>query len=97
MPPSEAMQPSESVRLAFSSSLDRELINFEQNVRAASGRIRLRRMTRSEFEATLKDLLALERLEIKEMLPADGRVAGYDKIASGLDISPGHSGGYRRR
>ncbi len=95
MPPSEAMQPSESVRLAFSSSLDRELNNFEQNVRAASGRIRLRRMTRSEFEATLKDLLALERLEIKEMLPADGRVTGYDKIASGLDISPGHLAAYQ--
>ena len=38
-------------------------------------------MTRKEFENTLKDLLALPRLDITRLLPMDGRVAGYDKIA----------------
>ena len=28
------------------------------------------------------------------MLPSDGRVSGYDKIAGGLDISPAHLAAY---
>ena len=51
-------------------------------------RIRMRRMSRIEFQNTLQDLLALPRLDMIGLLPADGRVAGYDKMAGALDISP---------
>ncbi len=94
MPPKDATQPSSNDRRAFTEELDKRLVNFELSARKDSGRIRLRRLARTEFENTLKDLLALPRLDIKPILPADGRVAGYDKIASGLDISPGHLAAY---
>ena len=51
-------------------------------------------MTREEYENTLRDLLALSRLQIQEMLPADGRVSGFEKIADGLDLSPAHLAAY---
>ena len=51
-------------------------------------------MTRVEFQNTLKDLLSLPRLDITALLPADGRVAGYDKMAGALDISPAHLAAY---
>jgi Protein of unknown function (DUF1592)/Protein of unknown function (DUF1588)/Protein of unknown function (DUF1585)/Protein of unknown function (DUF1587)/Protein of unknown function (DUF1595)/Planctomycete cytochrome C len=94
MPPKDATHPSDKDRLGFVSELDKQLTDFEMKARATSGRIRLRRMTRREFENTLKDLLVLPRLDVKALLPMDGRVAGYDKIASGLDISPGHLAAY---
>lgn len=59
-----------------------------------SGRMRMRRMTRRKFENTLVDLLALPRLDVQSLLPIDGRVAGYDKIADGLDLSPAHLAAY---
>jgi hypothetical protein len=37
----------------------------------------------------------LPRLDITALLPADGRVSGYDKIGSGLDLSPGHLAAYQ--
>ncbi|MBY0231525.1 MAG: DUF1587 domain-containing protein, partial [Gemmataceae bacterium] len=33
-------------------------------------------MNRTEYENTLRDLLRLPRLEVKEMLPDDGRANG---------------------
>ncbi len=64
---------------------------------AAGGksRVRLRRLTRTEFQNTLQDLLALPRLDVTGLLPPDGRVAGYDKIAGALDLSPAHLEGYQ--
>lgn len=35
-----------------------------------------------------------DQLDIVSLLPADGRVAGYHKIASGLDLSPSHLAAY---
>jgi len=64
-------------------------------VRSKYGRrAKTKRMTQREFEDTLSDLLALPRLDIQKLLPIDGRVAGYDKIAGGLDISPAHLAAY---
>lgn len=76
--------------------LDQQLTAADEARLTEHGRIRLRRMTRSEFENTLEDLLALPRLDIVGMLPADGRVAGYEKIAEGLDLSPAHLEAYEQ-
>lgn len=92
MPPKKKKQPSETEKAAFVGELDAKLLAMiEPN---EGGRIRMRRMTRVEFQNTLQDLLALPRLDITALLPMDGRVAGYDKIASGLDISPSHLAAY---
>jgi hypothetical protein len=88
MPPRRKKQPPEAEKAAFVTELDARLTSM---LMVENGtRIRMRRMTRLEFQNTLQDLLALPRLEITSLLPADGRVAGYDKMAGALDISPAH-------
>jgi mono/diheme cytochrome c family protein len=94
MPPAKRKsQPAPAERAAFVAELGGRLTT---DIAAAHPhRIGLRRLTRQEFENSLKDLLALPRLDITALLPADGRVSGYDKIGSGLDLSPGHLAAYQ--
>ncbi len=47
----------------------------------------VRRLNRVEYENTLRDLLDIPGLEVKETLPADGDSNGFDTVATGLDIS----------
>ena len=92
-PPKRKNQPTAAERSAFVAELGARLTT---DIAAAHPyHIGLRRLTRQEFENSLKDLLALPRLDITSMLPADGRVAGYDKVAGGLDLSPGHLAAYQ--
>ncbi|MFN7561366.1 MAG: DUF1587 domain-containing protein, partial [Prosthecobacter sp.] len=92
MPPKKKKQPAEAEKAAFVSEMDAKLMALAKA--GDQGRIRMRRMTRVEFQNTLQDLLALPRLDITALLPADGRVAGYDKMAGALDISPAHLAAY---
>ena len=93
MPPAKKkIRPSAAESAAFVAELDTRLSAAAKE--AHPTRIHLRRLTRIEFENSLKDLLGLPRLDITGLLPADGRVAGYDKIGSGLDLSPGHLAAY---
>jgi hypothetical protein len=92
MPPKKKKQPAEAEKAAFVSEMDAQLMALAKA--GDQGRIRMRRMTRVEFQNTLQDLLALPRLDIIGLLPADGRVAGYDKMAGALDISPAHLAAY---
>ena len=48
----------------------------------------IRRLNRVEFENTLRDLLDLPWLEVKDLLPEDGRDGGYTRSAAALDVSP---------
>lgn len=50
-------------------------------------RTTLRRLNRTEYEHTLRDLLHLPGLAVRAMLPEDGRAHGFDKSGSALDIS----------
>jgi hypothetical protein len=90
MPPKKQARPPAEESAALLDWLDRELTAADEARLAREGRIRLRRLTRTEFQNTLQDLLALPRLDILGLLPSDGRVAGYDKIAGALDLSPAH-------
>jgi len=93
MPPAKRKErPTADEASAFLKELDATLTKISTEARPT--RIQLRRLTRVEFENTLQDLLALPRLDIQGLLPSDGRVAGYDKIAGGLDLSPGHLAAY---
>ena len=94
MPPAKKKtQPTTTEKTAFVAELDTRLTAASTAARPV--RTQLRRLTRQEFENSLKDLLALPRLDITGLLPADGRVSGYDKIGSGLDLSPGHLAAYQ--
>lgn len=94
MPPAKKKtRPPADEKSAFVAELDTRLTAASAAARTI--RMQLRRLTRQEFENSLKDLLALPRLDITGLLPADGRVSGYDKIGSGLDLSPGHLAAYQ--
>lgn len=92
MPPKKKKQPAEATKAAFVAELDARLMSML--AAESRSRIRMRRMTRVEFQNTLQDLLAMPRLDILGLLPADGRVAGYYKMAGALDISPAHLAAY---
>lgn len=94
MPPKKKPRPAAAEAVAITGWLDGRLHAADSVRIQTQGRVRMRRMTRSEFENTLKDLLALDRLDIQGMLPRDGKVSGYEKIAGALDISPAHLAAY---
>ena len=94
MPPADAERPASEELAAVTHDLDERLFAADTARMAKVGRARLRRLTASEYENTLRDVLGLERLDIREMLPPDGSVAGYAKIAEGLDLSPVHIAAY---
>ena len=56
MPPKDQPRPPAAVVAAVSDELKAQLIQAEQTQRAAEGRRGLRRMTRAEYENTIRDL-----------------------------------------
>ncbi|MCX7414304.1 MAG: DUF1592 domain-containing protein [Planctomycetia bacterium] len=96
MPPAEAERPDRKEIDAITGWLNENLLRADAKRIAAAGRTRMRRMTTAEYENTLRDLLALDRLEIRSLLPEDGKVAGFNKIADGLDLSPVHLEAYAK-
>ena len=87
MPPKKKKQPTEEEVDRVASWLDKELVSAISATREKEGRSVIRRLTRTEYENTVRDLLALPNLKLKEMLPADGTRGGYDKIGEALDLS----------
>ena len=87
MPPADASQPSEADRRQFIAAIEPVITAAEAQAAAGTGRTTIRRMSRIEYENTLRDLFALPTLAVKELLPEDGRKHGFDKVAGALDIS----------
>lgn len=88
MPPKDSLQPTLEERNNLLEQLGESLTAENQRRYTANGRSVRRRLNRSEFENTLRDLLELPWLEIKDILPDDGRAGGFTKSAEALDISP---------
>ncbi|MEI8383128.1 MAG: DUF1587 domain-containing protein, partial [Planctomycetota bacterium] len=85
MPPKEQLPDAE--RTEILASLRTALVSAEQKSRATVGRSTLRRLNRTEYENTLRDLLGLPELSVRDLLPEDGRVQGYDKCGPALEFS----------
>lgn len=88
MPPPKKSRPPKAESDAALKSLTDALVAGEKARRAMDGRTRVRRLNRDEFEHTLRDLLDLPGLDVKDLLPEDGRANGYNKSAAALDIGP---------
>ena len=88
MPPAKKKKrPAEHEVDEFVSWTEKQLIEAETKARAAEGRALIRRLTRVEYENTVRDLLQLGYLKLREMLPADGTRHGYDRVGEALDLS----------
>ena len=86
-PPDDAAVPADE-RDAAVAALSGWLTAADESRRGAEGRAAVRRLNRAEYEAALRDLLELPHLEVADLLPPDGREAGFDKTAGALDVSP---------
>lgn len=67
--------------------LNGQLVAADRMRNDTQGRALFRRLTREEYENTVRDLLALPGLQLKDLLPEDGIVHGFDKPGEALDIS----------
>jgi hypothetical protein len=54
--------------------------------KAAQGRVPLRRLNRAEYENTVRDLLGVD-IDLKDVLPPDTAVNGFDNGAESLHVS----------
>lgn len=81
MPPRKKLPVDE--RAAALKSLRDMLVKAEQS----GPRTGLRRLTRVEYEHTVRDLLHLPGIPLQGELPADGSAHGFDNNSDALDIS----------
>ncbi len=88
MPPANKKRPEKAQVETTLKDLAKLLTDAEIAKRAKNGRSIVRRLNRTEYENTLRDLFDLPGLDVKDQLPDDGRANGYDKSAAALDISP---------
>lgn len=87
MPPPKREQPAATEREPALKDLAKLLTDADSNRQREQGRVALRRLNRTEYENTMRDLFSLPGLQVKELLPEDGRYDGFDKASDSLDLS----------
>jgi hypothetical protein len=87
MPPAKKKPPAPAERDAFVEALKTALTGADRARYAQEGRSTRRRMNRFEYEDTLRDLLSLPNLEVKDFLPEDGESHRFNKVGDALDVS----------
>ena len=86
MPPEDEDQPSEEERKQIADWIRGPLSTAFLAKQKAEGRAGFRRLTRSEYANTITDLLGYTP-NVEDMLPPDGKVNGYEKVAPALPLS----------
>ncbi|HTU18407.1 MAG TPA: DUF1592 domain-containing protein [Gemmataceae bacterium] len=87
MPPRKKKRPPAAEAAAATKWLHDLLVSAERAKSTGQGRTRLRRLTRIEYENTVRDLLDLPGITLQGELPADGSAHGFDNNSDALDIS----------
>lgn len=94
MPPkAHDERPAPADTAAMLRELDARLHDADAARQQREGRARARRLNRDEYQNSLRDLLGVEG-DYRGSLPEDGSAQGFDKVGSGLGISPEHLEGY---
>lgn len=88
MPPKkEKKRPSLEDIKSVTTTLAASLVKAERDILDMANRTGIRRLTRVEYENTLRDLFDLQGIGLQMMLPSDGSAHGFDTNADALDIS----------
>jgi hypothetical protein len=87
MPPKKKAAPPEAETRVLLASLKTALLAADRARLDAQGRTALRRLTRDEYENTVRDLFDLRRIVLASTLPSDGMANGFDKNFEALDLS----------
>jgi mono/diheme cytochrome c family protein len=86
-PPKKKKRPEPGDLAAFTNTLETSLTTVEREKDVREGRATERRLNRYEYEETLRDLLSLPYLEVKDFLPEDSVAYGFNKVGDALDVS----------
>lgn len=86
MPPAKEPQPDKATLQAFLKDLKSPLLKADAADIAANGRVRSRRLTRTEYENTIHDLLGID-IPLKDLLPEDRLSHGFETVAEGQQLS----------
>jgi mono/diheme cytochrome c family protein len=87
MPPKSRDRLTEAEKNGLTRSLNASLMEAERAAMAGKGRTSLRRLTRIEYENTLRDLFGMPGIPLLAMLPPDGTAGGFDRNSEALSIS----------
>ncbi|MGE3803174.1 MAG: DUF1592 domain-containing protein [Gemmataceae bacterium] len=90
MPPASRKGPPDADRNAMLKSLQNVLAAADGRRQQERGRVPLRRLTRTEYENTIRDLFDMPGFLVKDLLPEDASFGGIDKTSSALEISAVH-------
>jgi hypothetical protein len=87
MPPAKKARPAPKDLARFTNSLCSSLLAADRARVAEEGRAVRRRLNRYEYEESLRDLLSLPNLQVKDYLPEDSEAHGFNKVGEALDVS----------
>jgi len=94
MPPATETQPAPREVEQVTSTLSKLLMQADVSRIERDGRTGMRRLSRVEFEWTLRDLLGIPGFSIQNALPVDGKSHGFDRSSDALDYSFIHADAY---
>jgi len=84
MPPDSGLGPEDTA--GFLKGLDKRLMESDSRDIADRGRVRGRRLTRTEYEHTIHSLLGIDR-PLQDQLPEDAVAHGFETVADGQQLS----------
>ncbi len=91
MPPEDKKQPTAEERSLMADWIANELEQARKAAISTGGRSLLRRLTRQEYENTVRDLLGVVFQPKKNpatLLPPDGSIEGFNKVSKALLLDP---------
>ena len=94
MPPKDKKRPAATELKSFVTALESSLVAVEREAVAHEGRAARRRMNRTEYEHSLRDLLSAPLLLVQGQLPEDGEAFRFNKVGGALDVSYVHMARY---
>lgn len=94
MPPKKKKRPDAAALEDVLEIWSSDLTALDRTRQGRDGRSGLRRLNRVEFENSLRDLLGMPALKIKDNLPHDGKSHGFDTLPGALDLSFVHMEAY---
>lgn len=78
----------------FTNELGRQIVEAERGREGREGRGLGRRLNRREYEETLREILSMPGLEVRQFLPEDSEVDGFNKSMGALGMSHVQMAGY---
>ena len=87
MPPKDEPRPAEPEKKRVLTELKTKLVQAELKKLSDKPRTKIRRLTRTEYENTMRDLFDMPGLQLRDRLPADGSAHGFDRNSDALSIS----------